>query len=135
MRPILVFLLAFATPATAADQFDLVCSGTEENTSALQNRHTVEPWEAVIRIDLENGRYCMAACQGTTEIYEVSDTRIEFAEPHERDFRRGSSAFYVRRTTGELVWYNFPGSGVARQIEAQCAPGPFSGFPPVERQF
>lgn len=132
-----VAIVCCSSPVLAADQFNLDCSGTEETFNALEIPPlTTKPYREVFRVDLAKGRYCADDCQGTGEIFEITETRIEFSEPADSDRVRGTHFFYVSRVTGELTNYSRPArSPIAFTVKAECKVTPFSGFPPVERKF
>jgi hypothetical protein len=112
--------LLVASPAMAADQFDLVCKGREKASAIARWR----PVEVRYRLDLSRKVYCRFDCTGLESIHSVDDARIDFAPP--ADAARGTTAVhYIERSDGR--WTDFI-SGLGTR-EGVCEPAPFSGFP------
>ena len=103
-----------ATPAMAADEFDLICSGSMATVR--------------YRVDLTKGEACSGACERTwkmgaatsSELY-VIDRRPEYRGDLEEQM-------VVNRATGKWAYFmsmnGKPDSGAG-----QCELAPFSGFP------
>lgn len=115
-------LLCFAAPASAADQFDLLCNGDGEA------QH--------YRIDLIRGEWCFGKCENVQRIASFTSGMITLAE--HRPAYQGDSTSYnrVNRLTGEWTWYNFdPRYTAVMDIKGTCEPAPFSGFGTAAAKF
>lgn len=106
-----------ATPAAAAEQFDLICSA----------KKTSEHY----RLDLATGEYCWGSCQRIEKIASVTSGMITLMDI--KPVLRGDPEVRktINRSTGEWNWYSFaPRFDVSPDIvTGTCQPAPFSGFP------
>jgi hypothetical protein len=120
MRALVTVLCLIATPAVAADQFDLTCKGRERPTAMSKWR----PYEVRYRVDTSAKIYCRFTCEATETITSVDGAKIVFAKGEQR---AGASTIihYVDRTDGKWVYFI---SGMA-DAEGVCEVAPFSGFP------
>jgi hypothetical protein len=108
-----------ATPAIAADQFDLVC--------------TADKTKVRYRVDLGTQMYCEARCSRIAKIFDTTPSMIVF-ERHERAFAGGKDILdQVNRTTGTWTKFFDSGSGANTHISltGQCRRALFSGFYPM----
>lgn len=104
----LITALLLASPAFAADQFDLVCVVSEPaDVKNMTSRY---------RVDLASGEWCMDKCAGTQKIAGLTSTRITF-------FAGRSLGHYTDRITGAWVY-----ASRGRVARGQCTLAPFTGF-------
>jgi hypothetical protein len=107
---------------TGAQRFDFVCKATQ------MLRGVPREFTTVLHVDLASREWCIDSCQGGPQpIAKVEANRITFADS---DDATGSSHIWVDRPSGAYVhrqkivgFFDFADTG-------DCAPGPFSGFPP-----
>jgi hypothetical protein len=112
MRLLAIALGLLATPAIAADQFNLVCKSDQVMTT--------------YRVDLAAREWCWDGCKfGTWRIHDVTSTQIIF-----KDVRSAGEAVsnFVDRTTGRSHRYNHGRFG-SYSSDGICEVAPFSGFP------
>jgi hypothetical protein len=125
MRLFGAILLAAASPA-AAEQFDLLCSGTEQPFGQFHS----EPIARRYHVDLDKKQWCYNECT-IKPITEVNPSQIVFDE-QKAAYRGDQSARldYVDRTTGKwsFVTSYWSGDGV-------CQRAPFTGFPAPATKF
>jgi hypothetical protein len=130
--------LVIAVPAAAAPaQFDLHCAGTK---TSYEDKKTTEPFETLIRVDLDKGVYCEGTCRSTRKIAEIAAAFILFeSERVDEPGRRTRREIAVDRVTGA---YSGTVSYESRSVpyslwawDAQCEVGPFSGFPTFDTKF
>lgn len=116
MRRILVIVAGLvATPALAADQFDLVC---KRETSTIR-----------YRVDLAKNEACADTCDRVWKMGQATtgELRLIDRQPAYRgDLEERAS---VNRSTGEYR-YHISMSGRADADSGTCEQAPFSGFPP-----
>lgn len=116
-------MTATALMAVAAT-FNLVCTGTHVQT---KNGSVVPEtqFSHAYRVDLDSGRYCLAACKQTHPIFQVTDTQLLFTRI-ERD-----AILIEVRVSRESGFYsaitNSPSSSGWSQ--GTCTKEPFTGFP------
>ena len=120
--------LSLSTAAQADDRFDLICQGTkQEDLNGPKEPHSFR-----MIIDLEAMTFCKDECDTMWDIAEVDPAEIRFTANFEGSV---TSDQRVSRRTGKYEWVLIS-TGIrpwSQQIEAQCSPAPFSGFP--ETQF
>jgi len=104
-----------ATPAIAANQFDLICTANKTKVH--------------YRVDLDTGLYCEASCFNTYKISDITPSMIVF-ERHERAFLGDKEYLQQVRTNG--AWIKFFDSGrgtkTSTPLIGQCRRDLFSGF-------
>lgn len=109
--------LLMATPAVAADQFDLVCTA----------KKTVVRY----RVDLATGEYCDGNCTETRKIAAISSATLTLFDrrPAYRGDWEGKTE--VNRTTGSwsVNSYSPKTQPFPFQQNGLCEPADFSGFP------
>lgn len=116
--------LVFAGPASANDQFDLVCTGTLTKEIGGQPIQSARRY----RIDLAANRWCEGECATGRVIHDVSADAIilEREKPtpplHMRVYHD------VSRITGH-VSYMILSDVLYEKFEGQCEPAAFSGMP------
>lgn len=120
---ILVLGLLAATPAVAADQFDLVCVAKKDSEH--------------YRINLQTGEWCFGSCKRVMKIKEVTEGTITLFDDKPTDAVRTTAYNRIDRRTGQWEWYNYSPdlSIVAMHITGTCEPAPFSGFELESRKF
>jgi hypothetical protein len=120
MRTLVVALMVAAPGvASAADQFDLICSGATEQTQSP----AAQPFKDRIRIDLKAGRYCRETCANGGKIAEVTPDLIVF-------YKSEDSWLNVSRQTGKLQEFIAkPSLGFQWSTNATCTVAPFTGLP------
>jgi hypothetical protein len=124
MRSVLLssFLLV-ATPAAAADQFDLICTAKKES------QH--------YRVDLAKSEYCFGDCRQVMPIATITSGLIKFYDDEPKFPGDATKYNIVNRLTGEWQWYNYSprlGPG-AMDIKGTCEPAPFSGLGDAAQKF
>lgn len=110
-------LLGAATPAVAADQFDLVCATRK---GAVH-----------YRVDLARSAYCAGDCSVMLTIASSTPGMIVL-EDHQPTFRGDKEEHSrINRTTGEWHTFSFnPRFDTTPFVrDGKCEPAPFSGFP------
>jgi hypothetical protein len=120
MRAVALILGLLATPAVAADQFDLVCTGKQR---ILPSRKW-EPYQVRYRVDLARMIYCRFDCKATESIASADAARITFQLPAS-DRPATYVSHYVDRSDGHWQYYLAGDS----ETEGKCEPAPFSGLP------
>ncbi len=116
----LIFALALASPAVAADQFDLSCM------TAKPKKRSV-PF--TIKIDLVAGEWCIGKCEIVSKIASVTTSMIVLSETD--NDREGQAGQWVNRLTGEYYFYDRkPGQALFGwwSQKGTCEPAPFTGF-------
>lgn len=115
MMKVSVFIaLIVATPAIAADQFDLMC------TSNRGSDH--------YRIDLVRGEWCHDKCEAVFKIEEVTSGLLTLHNQQPTEEDRTTSYTRINRVTGEWsMYYSTRYTTILRS--GVCAPAPFSGMP------
>lgn len=134
MRGIPVFIaaiVAIASPAAAADTFDLVCKGTIKQS--INGRP--KPYEVRYRIDLAGKRWCREACTKVMAIQAVEAGRIVLLQSDKQHSSDVQAYRWIDHTTGE--WNDYFSSKVGlssvyQDVVGQCDPADFSGFPPAK---
>lgn len=115
MRWIVALAMVVATPAAAADQFDLVCTGDDE------------PWH--YRIDLTKGEWCADDCKTTFALASVTSATLTIKEQQPKFRGDDRIVNSVNRVTGEWYFYrDLPKIGFSKVVKGECKPAPFSGF-------
>ncbi len=112
MRALVLCLALIATPAAAAEQFDLVCKSKAEVTR--------------YRVDLAAREWCWEGCtNGTWRIADVTSSRIVF-----KDEKTDTSVVsnFVDRSSGRYSRFNQSRFGTFSS-QGTCEVAPFSGFP------
>lgn len=116
-----------ASPALAAEQFDLVCRGQVRWAPAGK----LQPVERRYRVDLTAGTWCLDACTATEQLASVGQAEIVFKQA-DRTLPPGAYFEHtVNRTTG--AWKNtYIQRGAFStywDYSGTCEPAPFSGMP------
>lgn len=106
-----------ATPATAANQFDLICTANKTKVH--------------YRVDLDTRLYCEGSCSDAYKISDITPGLIVF-ERHERAFAGDKEYLQQVRTNGAWIKYFDAGSGgkMPVSLTGQCRREAFSGFYP-----
>lgn len=113
---ILAIGLVAAVPASAADQFDLVCT----------SKKTVTRY----RVDLAKMEWCHEDCRGVVKIAEVTSSVLTLLDNQPKFENDGSHSIIINRQTGD--WLNSisePRSSYFSSVKGTCTVAPFSGFP------
>lgn len=122
MRALTLALCLVATPALAAEQFDLLCRGDDE------------PWH--YRIDLAKSEWCADKCKTVHKIASITSGTIVL-QSKEPQFKGGDRVINsINRATGE--WYfhrSLPGVGFNKAVTGTCELRDFSGFPSAKAKF
>jgi len=124
MRAFLLVLSLLATPAMAADQFDLVCKGQQRTSAAGKWK----PYEVRYRVDLSEMVYCRFNCKTLETVESADAARIVFQSVQGRP---GSTTalHYVDRSDGNWRYFLSGPVGLIGDAEGHCEAAPFSGFP------
>lgn len=123
MRWILgIALLGLATPAMAADQFDLVCNGGDVSFH--------------YRVDLAKGEWCFGSCETVFKIPEVTSGTLTLMDKEPSGPRGDTIKNRINRATGEWYFYRSqPSIGFYKTVEGKCELAPFSGMTDVPTKF
>lgn len=105
-----------ATPALAADQFDLVCE---------RGKSTVR-----YRVDLAKGEACSDSCDRVWKMGPATSGELKLVD--RRPAYRGDleEVATVNRATGEYRYF-MSMAGRSDSNTGTCEPATFSGFPPA----
>lgn len=121
-------MLGLASPAlAAANQFDIVCKGT-------QQKKTGEPasaWQERFRIDLDAKRWCRGACKTAAQIGSVSDDVIVLTDSRATVGGPAEVETTFSRTSGKIREYVYMGwsGNIAMLAEGTCTRDLYSGLP------
>jgi len=131
-----IVALSISVPASAADQFDLVCSGKIHYLAARDKFEKNDVFSMELRVDLKAKQYCYETCPSVIPIFNADGQNIEFEESYENDPVYGTKGHRVSRVTGEYSTYNFPaGGGLSSDWKGSCEVAPFKGFPSPQTKF
>lgn len=129
MKGVMVLCLALVSaPATAADQFDLVCVGSAKYRPGAR----AEPVTYRYRIDLTAGNWCRGDCRTVEKIQLIEAGRLVFSEEEDKLSNRAIYRHEIDRLTGEWIEIDDnPRSalGLYLNISGKCEPADFSGLP------
>lgn len=116
MRALVLALTLVATPAAAADQFDLVCTGDDE------------PWH--YRVDLAKGEWCAGKCETVFRLASVTSGTIVLRS-EKPEFRGGDAVENsINRASGEWYYYrSLPKIGFSKTVKGKCELAPFTPMP------
>lgn len=118
----IVALAAMATPAVAADRFDLVCTAGKE-----RQRY---------RIDLAAGEYCFGMCERVMKIAQVTSGMITLYDDQPAPPLNITAYNQINRLTGEWRWYEHdPRYTSLQDLRGMCAPAEFTGLGTSSRRF
>lgn len=138
MKWIAIMLAAVPSVAHAADQFDLVCVGTQEMTNLSTLSIDKSEDRRTYRVDLKARKYCEAECGYIRDIHSFADDHITFIEKNaEGNPLLEKSLEQVNREDGSYYVGYFPRRGELGMLVSKgtCEPKPFSGFPKVDQKF
>ena len=130
----LLSTLCLATsPVWAAEQFDLVCSGTLETVTDVvsglnvKNIKNQQPWSGRIQVDLDAKQYCFSAeCPAASVIFDVAPDKIVFSPINA--LSGGGEYAEVSRVDGHFR-RSFVRNMVTSTYRATCEKAPFTPFP------
>ena len=128
MRILMIGIALIATPAAAAEQFDLDCEGQKTEEVGAN------PVDEIVKlsVDLKSMQYCYRPCQKVLPVDQVFADRIILRSYTHSD--RGvliSFHAQIDRKTGEysyVVERKLPSFKKSVTL-AMCQAAPFSGFP------
>lgn len=114
---VLAAIAVVASPAMAADQFDLVCTAKQESTR--------------FRVDLQRKEFCFDTCERVMPIAEITSGMLTFRKTDPSPPDNARSYNRVNRSTGEWEWYSYTPrvSRHVQDIKGACESAEFSGFP------
>jgi hypothetical protein len=125
--------LALGGAAEAANQFDLVCTGTKSSTSNHWQgigrgtpAPTVKDIAVEYRVDLDRGIYCADKCTNISAIYSINPTSIVLARVVLPDAKIDAT-LAVDRNTGNMVGEAFAPDG-SEEVKASCVAQPYTGI-------
>lgn len=122
MRVMIVVLGLLASPAAAADQFDLVCTAEKANER--------------YRIDLLKNEWCAGDCSQIEKIKTTTSGMIVLREHEPAGLDRERSFNTINRVTGAWEWYFYnPRYSITWNHKGTCKPEGFSGFGTSNRKF
>ncbi|HEY9581108.1 MAG TPA: hypothetical protein VIR65_14740 [Rhizorhapis sp.] len=113
---LLVFFTAIASPALAADQFDLVCTSTEGSADRY-------------RIDLTKGEACSGNCDRIWKMGEATTGELKVINKQPAFRGDMEESMFVDRQTGQYRYYNYIDGLRPHSRKGVCQVAPFSGFP------
>ncbi|MEO1488886.1 MAG: hypothetical protein AAFR88_05550, partial [Pseudomonadota bacterium] len=135
-----VLALFCSTEALAADQFDLLCTGTEVITTF--DGEEQGGYSKRYRIDLVASQWCEDECKRLHPIKAVQPTSITLDEKSQDGPSENSILLdVINRQTGvhrvisQATYPGFPALGVSIKRTGMCEPAPFSGFPSFDTKF
>lgn len=119
MRTIWMMLAAsVASPAVAADQFDLICKGRTKRDAAH------------FRIDLKQGEWCREDCRGTFKIASVTEGRLTLEDSKPAFRGDAERSIWINRISGEYAESGVAYKGAMPDSSGgTCEASEFSGFP------
>lgn len=125
----LLSAIGVAAPAFAAsaNQFDLVCKGTEQKRTGVP----ATAWNERFRIDLDAKRWCRGTCKAPAEISSVTADDIVISNSRASIGGPQDVELHLSRTTGkvsEAIMMGWSGSG-ASLAEGACRREYFTDFP------
>lgn len=123
-----VALVLVASPAIAADQFDLKCKGTRQ----IGINEPAKPLEYGLRINLATKQWCWDHCEEVYPIQEVRADRIVLRDVVEDTLRkRITDKNIINRQTGDhsVILIEIRPYQTFLETKGYCEPGPFTGFP------
>lgn len=121
------FAMLSAAPAIAADQYDLVCKGTEQKKTGV----AATPWKETFRIDLATKRWCRGACTSAGPISSITPDEIVIMDTRRPGTGPADAALWFSRTSGKVREYVEAGwSGSSFDIaNGTCVRDLYSGMP------
>ena len=127
MAVIAVSTLVSAAPALAADQYDLVCKGTEQRKTGVP----ASPWKETFRIDLTQKRWCRGACTSAGPISSITPDEITILDTRKPGTGPADAVLSFSRTSGKVREYVEAGwSGSSFDIaNGTCVRDLYSGMP------
>ena len=115
------FILALAAA------FNLICTGANTNGKMLDMSKKPSQVQTVLRVDLDNKRWCSGDCGSTAAIEEVTDTHIIFYRKDEKNF---DDFMFVNRETGDYMQrYRSWLFDHVNLTQGACEKSEFTGFP------
>lgn len=128
-----VSFMAAAGGAHAADQFDLLCTGTVKQRA----NGKPSPYQKTYRIDIATNRWCVDACAQAGAIFAVTASKLTLMEATDSSKSTDGSALTheIDRTSGALVDFQYRPPLFANslpswwEVRGTCEPRPFSGIP------
>lgn len=140
MRWISGIAIVLATPAMAANQFDLNCSGTDKSFEiSITPGQSEKPYTAHYRVDLTSMKWCESACVVTHRFASVSETQLLLEDTKRNDGGiQIESNHFVDRTTGAEFGMSMMDAGMGRTSTYRtgtCTNSAFTGFPAVQTKF
>ena len=121
-------LALMASPAMAADQFDLKCKGTRQ----IGINKPAEPLEYGLRINLATKQWCWDHCEEVYSIQEVRADRIVLKDiVEDTSIKQKTSKNIVNRQTGahDVILIEIRPYQSFAETKGHCEPAPFTGFP------
>lgn len=128
MRLFALVLLCAATPAFAADQFDLACQGTKIS----KRDGAPAPYTTRVRLDLAAKRWCTDACQRVMSIDDVQPDKIVIKDDSTLNTREESTieVNYDRTTHAyHRLYIQERPDTIYEKEAATCTEQPFTPFP------
>lgn len=128
MRLIAFALLLTATPALAAEQYDLSCQGTKVTKSG----GPAEATSLKLRVDLTARKWCLDDCKSVEDIYELSADKVVLQDDVTYNTRTDlQDKITVDRKTlafSRMADQTRPEPSYLK-VEAKCTEQPFTPFP------
>src|SRR3569833_3196316 len=128
--PVIAVLICVARQAQAADQFDLVCSGTKTveregwDLPKGVSKTTSQPWTGRVAVDLESRLFCEEGCSAAESISSIAPSEIVLRQVEGRSIR---SHIVLDRVKSTYYNYTFDkGNLVQISIDATCKVAEFT---------
>jgi hypothetical protein len=120
-------MLLTSTQAMAANQFDLVCKGTQQ----LKTGAPETEWKDTFRFDLDQKRWCRGACKTAAAIDSITTDEIVVSNSRASTGSRIEAGLTFRRATGEVREYVDAGwAGSSFDLASgKCTKDLYSGMP------
>lgn len=130
MRPSFLIFGLIASPALAADQFDLACKLEAKYSESGKWK----PEASLFHIDLGKNRWCEGDCSTIDPIASVQPAYLDLRSQDNRFPRRQYNSLRIDRASGKLSHLVTAGSFYMER-RGECKAEPFTGFPQVAQKF
>lgn len=124
----LPLLLVIASPALAADQFDLACKGTR----TAQRGGAAEPYSFRVHVDLAAQKWCEEACETVQPMVSVDDDKLVFVDDATLNTRLDlvREVTFDRKTNSFVHHFSqFRPTDAYLSVKAQCTTEASTPFP------
>lgn len=115
MRALALALCLVATPAMAAEQFDLVCTAKKDTVR--------------YRVDLAKGEWCVGSCATVLKVASVTSGTITLVDREPQFASDDRDLNQIDRTTGEWTDISYGGRSSPWERKGVCKVAEYSGMP------